>query len=133
MVFDTGVVVSALVFEAGRLAWLRRHWRENGCVPLISRETASELTVFAYPKFRLSAEDRLELLADYLPYIEVVEVNKSCNAVCRDARDQMFLDLAQSGRAELLVSGDDDLLILAGQTSFGIVTVADYWRRVSEG
>jgi hypothetical protein len=51
--------------------------------------------------------------------------------VCRDASDQPFLDLAQSGKADLLVTGDDDLLILARQTAFLIEAPEDYRRRVS--
>lgn len=134
VVFDTGVVVSALVFANGRLAWLRRHWREGGCVPLICRATASELTrVLGYPKFRLSADDRRELLADYLPYCEVVEVTEACPVDCRDAKDQMFLDMAQSGKADLLITGDDDLLELAGRTRFLIAPVEAYVRVVSQG
>jgi putative PIN family toxin of toxin-antitoxin system len=131
VVFDTTVVVSALLFEHGRLAWLRRHWREGGCVPLISRATASELTrVFAYPKFRLTAGDRRELLAEYLPYCETVDVTKKCALVCRDAKDQMFLDLAQSGKADFLITGDQDLLVLAGRTKFLIAPVEAYLRIV---
>jgi putative PIN family toxin of toxin-antitoxin system len=132
VVFDTTTVVSALLFRNGRLAWLRQHWRERGCVPLISRATAAELTrVLRYPKFRLSPEDAQELLADYLPYCEVVEPVEACPSVCRDIKDQTFLDLAQSGRADLLVSGDQDLLMLAGQTTFLIETPEVYRRRIS--
>jgi predicted nucleic acid-binding protein len=36
--------------------------------------------------------------------------------------DQPFLDLTQSGKADLLVSGDQDLLALAGQMEFLIET-----------
>src|ERR1700751_687771 len=105
VVFDTGVVVSALVFEHSHLAWLRKHWRERGCTPLISRATAAELMrVLAYPKFRLSPDELDELLADYLPYCEVVEVTKKCRTQCRDPHDQPFLDLAQSGKAEFLIT-----------------------------
>ena len=131
IVFDTATVVSALLFTNGRLAWLRQHWREGACVPLISRVTAAELTrVFAYPKFRLSAEDRRELLADYLPYCEAIEIAEECNAVCRDTKDQPFLDLAQSGKAAVLVSGDQDLLVLAGQTEFRIESPEAYRQRI---
>ena len=132
MVFDTATVVSALLFANGRLAWLRQHWRERGCVPLISRATAGELTrVFRYPKFGLSPDEARELLADYLPYCEVVEPAEKCACLCRDANDQPFLDLAQSGRTGLLISGDQDLLILARQTSFLVETPEGYRRRVS--
>ena len=127
VVFDTNTVLSALLFANGRLSWLREHWRGGRCVPLISHATAAELTrVLAYPKFRLSLDDRHELLAEFLPYCEVVEVTRKCALVCRDTNDQPFLDLAQSGKAELLISGDRDLLALAGKTSFGIETPDAY-------
>jgi uncharacterized protein len=132
VVFDTTTVVSALLFAGGRLAWLRQHWHDAGCTPLISRDTTAELArVLAYPKFRLSSDDRTELLAEYLPYCEIVDRVKPCKAICRDAADQPFLDLAQSGKADLLISGDRDLLALAGQTVFLIETPEAYRHRVS--
>jgi uncharacterized protein len=132
IVFDTTTVVSALLFSSGRLVWLRQHWSNADCIPLISRATAAELTrVLGYPKFRLSADDRTELLAECLPYCEIVEPLQRCTAICRDANDQPFLDLAQSGKADLLVTGDKDLLILTGQTLFLIETPEAYRSRVS--
>jgi putative PIN family toxin of toxin-antitoxin system len=131
VVFDTTTVVSALLFANGRLAWLRQHWREEGCTPLLSRATAAELTrVLGYPKFRLSQDERRELLAEYLPYCEVIEKIERGKLVCRDVNDQPFLDLSQNGKADLLVSGDKDLLVLAGQTEFLIETPEAYRRRV---
>jgi putative PIN family toxin of toxin-antitoxin system len=134
VVFDTNTVVSALLFTNGRLAWLRPHWRDGGCLPLISRATAAELTrVLGYPKFRLSPEDRIELLGDYLPFCQTVESVGKCPLVCRDANDQPFLDLAESGKADLLVTGDQDLLALAGQTAFLIETPEAYREGFSGG
>jgi putative PIN family toxin of toxin-antitoxin system len=131
VVFDTSTVVSALLFANGRLVWLRQHWREGGCLPLISRSTVEELTrVLRYQKFGLSSEDARELLAEYLPYCEVIERVRRCATECRDSGDQPFLDLAQSGRAETLVSGDRDLLVLTGQTKFVIESPEAYRRRV---
>jgi putative PIN family toxin of toxin-antitoxin system len=127
VVFDTNTVVSALLFGQGRLAWLRGHWAAGGCIPLISRETAEEVArVLGYPKFQLLVEDRRELLAEYLPYCEIVAVRAKCPVVCRDSKDQAFLDLAQSGKADVLVSGYRDLLQLAGKTVFGIETPEAY-------
>jgi len=132
VVFDTNTIVSALLFANGHLAWLRQHWREGACTPLISRATTEELTrVLAYPKFRLSQDERRELLADYLPYCEVIDVTASCSALCRDTNDQPFLDLAQSGVAGILVSGDRDLLALIGLTAFAIETPEAYRRRTN--
>jgi putative PIN family toxin of toxin-antitoxin system len=131
VVFDTNVVLSALLFH-GRLSWLVGHWQAGNCVPLVSHETAAELTrILAYPKFRLTAEEQLEALANYIPYCEAVGIAKSCPVLCRDAKDQPLLDLAQSGRADLLVTGDEDLLVLAGQTEFVIETPEEYRRRIA--
>lgn len=132
VVFDTTTIVSALVFANGRLAWLRQHWREGGCIPLLSRATVAELArVLGYAKFRLSQDDRRELLADYLPYCEIVEQTETCPHICRDEKDQPFLDLAQAGGASLLVSGDKDLLVMIGLTDFQIETPEAYRLRVT--
>jgi uncharacterized protein len=103
-------------------------------VSLISRDTASELArVLHYPKFGLSPEDRRELLADYLPHCKVIERVEACGVVCRDANDQSFLDLAQSGKAEVLVTGDQDLLVLQGETEFSVEAPEEYRLRVLRG
>jgi putative PIN family toxin of toxin-antitoxin system len=103
-------------------------------VPLLSRATAAELArILAYPKFRLTADEQLEALASYIPYCEAVEIVKSCPVLCRDAKDQPLLDLAQCGRADLLVTGDEDLLVLAGQAEFVIESPEDYRLRLETG
>lgn len=133
IVFDTNTVVSALLFAGGRLAWLRAHWRERDCTPLISPATGNELyRVLAYPKFRLSEEDRVELIGDYLPFCEIVEVRGKCLQSCRDTRDQAFLDLAFCGKAEVLVTGDKDLLALQDRTRFRIETPESYRLSIAE-
>lgn len=133
IVFDTTIVVSALLFANGRLAWLRRHWQAGDCAPLLSAATAAELTrVLAYPKFQLARDERDELLAEYIPYCQIIDRLTKCPVACRDANDQPFLDLAESGAANVLVSGDKDLLALAGMTSFTIETPALYRRRVEK-
>ena len=131
VVFDTGTVVSALLFTHGQLAWLRTQWTSGACTPLLSAATAAELTrVLAYPKFKLSADEQHELLGDYLPYAEVVARVRRCPILCRDPGDQPILDLAHGGSATVLVSGDADLLSLAGQTAFDIESPAAYRQRV---
>ena len=130
VVFDTNEVISALVFTSGRLAWLRAHWRELGSIPLVSRATVAELKwVLGYRKLKLSAEYQIELLGDYLSYCETVEATESCPVKCVDAQDQPMLDLAHFGKADLLVTGDEDLLALAGQTTCVIETPEEYRRR----
>jgi putative PIN family toxin of toxin-antitoxin system len=131
IVFDTNVVLSALLFTHGRLSWLVGHWQAGDCVPLVSRATAQELKkILAYRKFQLSVDEQLEALCNYIPFWEVIEIAKSCSVLCRDAKDQRFLDLAHCGNAGVLVTGDGDLLALAGQTSFIIEAPEAYRHRV---
>jgi predicted nucleic acid-binding protein len=54
VVHDTNVAVSALLFRAGRLAWLRDAWAAGAVVPLVCRSTIAEPEqVLFYPKFDL--------------------------------------------------------------------------------
>lgn len=117
VVLDTSAALSALVFGAGPAGRLRAGWQAGRFVPLASTATAQELVrVLAYSKFRLSAAEQGELLADYLPWLQVVEVPDPPPPVptCRDPLDAPFLHLAVAGKAQALVSGDRDLLALAG-------------------
>jgi len=125
VVLDTNVALSALVFGKGTTARLRAAWQGGLCLPLLSTATAQELMrVLAYPKFRLDAQEQQELLADYLPYAQVVLVPQPPPAVpaCRDPFDLPFLHLAAAGQVDALVTGDADLLALAGLASCPIVT-----------
>lgn len=89
------------------------------------------MRVVNYSKFRLTEQYRMEALALYLPCCESVIPEEKCPVFCRDVKDQPLLDLAQSGKADVLVTGDEDLLALAGQTVFLIETPEAYRRRVS--
>ena len=133
MVLDMNLVLSALVFSAGRLVALRRGWQAQRFTPLVSTATASELIrVLAYPKFRLNAEARENLLADYLPFCESVQLldPPPSTPLCRDPFDVPFLELALSGDADFLVAGDDDLLSLASQFSCPIVNAGRFLERL---
>ena len=115
VVLDTHIVLSALVFGAGRLAWVRQAWQCGQLQPLVCRDTVGELLrVLAYPKFKLTAREQEDLLGDFLPYAEAVTLPARWPDLpaCRDARDQVFLVLAQVAGADALVSGDADILAL---------------------
>jgi putative PIN family toxin of toxin-antitoxin system len=133
VVFDTNTVVSALLFEQGRLSWLRSHWRRDDVTALVSRGTVDELIrVLTYPKFNLNKVEIEALLADYLPFTEPVKVTPGSETPrCEDPDDQIFIDLCLSGQADVLVTGDRALLKL----DFGIAieTAAAYRNRWNQG
>lgn len=131
-VLDTNVLVSALLFPRGNASWLRRMWRSSAILPLVSRETASELIrVLGYPKFRLTRHEQEDLLADYLPYCEPVIVEEPLTLPdCRDPFDRPFLALALAGEADALVTGDADLLALAPEFPVPIMTLNSLHERL---
>ncbi|MEO8330988.1 MAG: putative toxin-antitoxin system toxin component, PIN family [Gallionella sp.] len=131
VVFDTNTVISALLFR-GAASWLVEHWQCDEVTPLLNHQTAHELLrVLAYPKFGLTSAQVDSIAARYLRYAERVEQRGSRTdlPVCRDHNDQMFIQLADAGQADLLVTGDKDLLELRGETPFIIETIAEYRSR----
>lgn len=129
VVIDTNLVLSALVFTRGRVTPLRQAWQERRIVPLVSRLTAAELIrVLAYPKFKLAPEEQQELLADYLPYCKTVQIPEPPPRTpsCRDAFDVPFLQLAIAGKAKALITGDRDLLDLAGDFACPILSAEQF-------
>jgi uncharacterized protein len=118
VVLDTNIALSALVFRGSAAGQLRLAWQGGLIVPLASTYTVQELVrVLAYPKFRLSALEQDELLADYLPCSQSVRVPRlpPQTPACRDPQDVPFMHLAVAGKARVLVSGDRDLLVLADE------------------
>lgn len=124
VVLDTNVLLSALLFHAGSVSWVRLAWQREIIRPLASRDTTAELLrVLSYPKFRLTDNEREDLLGDYLPWCETATVpNVTKVPDCRDPWDRPFLALALAAKVEALVSGDKDLLALADVFSVPILT-----------
>jgi putative PIN family toxin of toxin-antitoxin system len=131
VVFDTNVALAAMLFRSGRLGWMREHWHSGNVIPLASNSTVAEFRrILSYPKFGLQSLYQLEALAYYVSACTMIDPVEKCPVLCRDPKDQVFLDIAQSGMAEVLVTRGNDLLALAGQTDFTIETPEAYRRRI---
>ena len=113
IVIDTNIIVSALMFfnstamEAFTLAYTR------GLI-LMSVEIISELIdVLNRKKFDryVSRETRENFLASLSTKTELIETTETIS-ICRDPKDNKFLELAVSGNARYIITGDKDLLEL---------------------
>jgi putative PIN family toxin of toxin-antitoxin system len=113
----------------GRLNWLKAGWANRAVTPLVCRQTVAEMIrILSYAKFRLSLDEQKSLLSLYLPYAKIMALADPLAALpvnCRDANDDIFLHLAIAGGADVLVTGDADLLALRGSAPVRIVTVRD--------
>ena len=132
IVLDTNVLLSTLLFHAGALSWLRLAWQSEAIHPLASHDTTTELIrVLSYPKFKLTSDEREDLLGDYLPWCETVTVpNKIKLPDCRDPFDRPFLALALTAKADALITGDKDLLALSHLFAVPILTPAAFRDRM---
>lgn len=134
VVLDTNCLVSALIFSRGKAGQLRAAWQRGDIIPLVCRESVTELIrVLGYPKFKLEQEDIESLLADILPWTETVEMSTGYDAIesLRDKDDAVFIRLSQATGAAFLISGDKHLLELRDTfPELHIVSLAEFMERV---
>lgn len=112
VVLDTNVLISAALKQNSRPAAAVR-FVEARDVLLKSRATEHQLLdVMARPYFApLIGREMRSWLRKLMSTAELVAITESIVA-CRDPTDDKFLELAVNGRADLIVSGDADLLEL---------------------
>jgi putative PIN family toxin of toxin-antitoxin system len=112
-VFNTNVLVSALLLSDSKPRQALEQALLKGRV-LLSFETLAELyEILGRKKFLryIDEEDIRSFLAALTREAEWVEVNVRI-AACRDPKDDKFLELAVSGNATHIVTGDSDLIAL---------------------
>jgi len=132
-VFDTNSLVSALLFEHSRPSQAFRHALRRGRV-LLSSSTIEELAeVLQREKFEqyVTAAEREEFLAAFVEQSLFIEPTVEIHA-CRDAKDDKFLELAVSGCASYIISGDADLLVLHPFRDIAIMTPAQFLQATVE-
>jgi putative PIN family toxin of toxin-antitoxin system len=127
VVFDTNVLVSRVLVEESTPGRAVRQ-AENHARLLASAETLDEFrSVLLRPRFDRYASPALrqEFFDRYRRIVEIIAIPSPILA-CRDPRDDKFLSLAVFGEAELLISGDADLLVLNPFRGINVLTPAGY-------
>ena len=127
-VLDTNVMVSAALLPRSTPRRAFDRVLEQG-TSLISLATLAELNeVLRRPRFNsyLREDERLAFLAALVRESELVEVTAAAVSVCRDPKDDKFLELALSGAATHIISGDDDLLALHPFRGIAILSPHDF-------
>ena len=127
VVIDTNVLISGLLSTTSTPAKAVERAVTTAQLVATNATLREVMTKLLSPKFDryLSRERRDALLLRLAPLIEIVEVIQAIQA-CRDPRDDKFLEADVNGRAEVLVSGDKDLLELHPFRGIAILTPASY-------
>ena len=114
VIFDTNALISRLLLPQSVAGRAVRRLLELA-QPLVSESTLEELAkTLSRDKFDryVTLADRQEFFQKFARVAEWVEVTTIVRE-CRDPRDDQFLELAIDGGANLIVSGDADLLALS--------------------
>lgn len=131
-VLDTNVIVSALLLSGSvpRQAFdkVLTEGKPLVSVPIIL-ELAEVLSRRHFNKYLLE-EERMRFLVGLLKEAELHETTVTIGE-CRDPKDNKFLELAVSARADCIISGDDDLLVLNPFREILIITPRQFlsWKR----
>lgn len=127
VVFDTNVLVAALVFPGGRgEEALQRVLAERDEL-FLSREILDELLGVLARKFARDAE-ALSRVAVFLTEVSILVKPGRRVTVLRDDPDNRILECAAAAHADLVVTGDAALLALGEHAGVRIVRLADYLR-----
>ncbi|MBN4056117.1 putative toxin-antitoxin system toxin component, PIN family [Rhodothermus sp. AH-315-K08] len=106
-VVDTNVLISSVIVDGGKAQQSLLKAADNGHY-LISMETFAELREVLYRKrFNrfINNRGREQFLQDYLAKCVIVPVTDDLKA-CSDPKDDMFVDLAVSGKADFVITGN---------------------------
>ena len=129
-VIDNNILVSRLLAPNSIPSQAVRVAIKKGNL-LISAETLRELSVVLgrqkFDKY-VSRENRQEFIQRLGVIAELVWVETRIT-ICRDPKDNKFLELAIDGKAQIIITGDRDLLILDPFENIKVLTPRDFLLR----
>jgi len=130
IVLDTNVFLSALIFD-GECSKLVPLWQKGEFLYLLTRPILDEyVRALSYPKFQLADREIKALVEeDLLPFVEVVQETKGAVPRLKDRDDEKFLSAALGGKADILVTGDKELLSLKNIGRATIESPGDYLKK----
>ncbi len=126
IVLDSNVLIPGLVVP-GMCKEVVRHCLARHKV-VLSEYILEEIKRKLVLKMKLSAgttDALLEVLRERIVLVKPAALEES---VCRDAKDIPVLGTAVAGAVKLLISGDQDLLVLGSFQGIAILPPAEFWR-----
>ncbi len=131
VILDTNVVFSAFAAR-GLSQAVFELCLENHTI-IASEHILSELGTHLQKKLKMPSE-KVQPIIDYLR--ESCSLGKEARVrkvTCRDENDIHILGLAEGTRADFIITGDLDLLVLKKYRSTSIITPREFWEREKRG
>ena len=127
LILDINILVSAFVFKSESADIAFRNAAKKHTL-LFAELTFKELkSTLLKPKFAEIAELTTirNLIINLVRIGEFIEPTEEIR-VCRDLKDNMFLELAVAGNADCIITGDKDLLELHSFRNIRIITPKEF-------
>jgi uncharacterized protein len=123
VVLDTNVLVSAIISD-GKARELLNKGITNQYSVLISDLILKELiVVLRRPKFKISEDEVQRTILAVIRTADVINVKTKIKAVKEDPKDDMIIETAIDGGADMIVTGDGHLLALKTFRGINVTTV----------
>ena len=129
VVLDTNILVSGLAYPGSVPGRIVSAWQRGGLDVVLSKYILDGM-VRVLPRLSRNKRSPAEVrdLADsFLFTAEFIEPCGEMDATLRDKADEPVLGTLLAAKADYLITGDKDLLALAGK--YPIVTPAVFWER----
>ena len=127
-VVDTNLFVSGTIFRSGVPNALLRAWRERAFIVVMSAAQRQELrVVLNRPKIRTTYDvtdhELAALFRDLRSFAVSTLLASEFPVGVRDEKDRQIVAAAFCGPADYLITGDNDLLVLAGDPRLGTLQI----------
>ena len=131
IIIDTNLWISHLI--SGSLGKLDDFIISGKVILIFSEELFTEfIEVVSRPKFKkyFSKKDIDNLQSLFDEYGEIIDVTTSID-LCRDSKDNFLLNLSIDAKADYLITGDKDLLVINEIKSCSILTYKEFIEDIS--
>lgn len=131
IILDTNLWISFLISK--NLAEIDDLIQSKEITLLFSNESLEEFVeVVKRPKLKrfFTNRDIEKLLDTFDQYAELVQIKTDID-ICRDSKDNFLLNIAIDGKADFLITGDKDLLVIERINKTQIVTFQDFIFKMS--
>lgn len=130
VVFDTNVLYSAIAAKGFCEEVLDE--AVGDCITIWSNPLKQELESLLARRHKIGPATRASLTA-YSDLCEFVEPQPLSTRVCRDKDDDVVLATALAGKADVIVTGDDDLLVLKKFRGIRILSPRQFLESIDRG
>lgn len=130
IILDTNLWISFLI--SNKLEQIDSLIENKKLILIFSKELLEEfIDVVSRPKFKkyFLKEDIEKLIEYFYQYGKLIKVKSNIN-LCRDKKDNFLLNLSVDSKADYLITGDKDLLVLEKIENTKILTFSEFTEQI---